>query len=159
MRPKKHILLYCADAPAGEQLGWLLEVRCLHPRVQVTTVSSLEGFVSAASATVAGFDCVIIYRSKLGEKPLVDARTCADRQICELLSSVKSGGVVLELMDGLPLRDYRCAGRLVPAKVQVAMADVVAAVGIACARKRGPLAANDVRRGFAIGRAEIGMVA
>jgi hypothetical protein len=96
MRPKKRVLLYCADAVAGEQLGWMLEIRST--LLRVTTVASVEAFVRAASGSEA-FDCVVVYRSKLGETPMAAGRRCADEQVCGLLREARSGGVVVELMD------------------------------------------------------------
>lgn len=144
MRPKKQVLLYCADAVAAEQMGWLLEIR--NVLLRVTAVSSVGAFVQAAAAA---FDCVVIYRSQLGEAPTVGGRF-SDEQVCELVRGAKSGGVVVELMDGLPFAPYSCAHRLVSGKVGVAMHEVVNAVTMACARKRGPFTELDARRGFSL---------
>jgi hypothetical protein len=145
MRPKKRVLLYCADAVAVEQLGLVLEVRST--LLRVTAVSSVEGFVQAASR--GAFDCVVVYRSTLGETPLVSGRF-ADEQVYELLRGARSGGVVVELMDGLQFAPYSCAHKLVSGKVGLAMHEVVNAVVMACARKHGPYTALDVRRGFSL---------
>jgi hypothetical protein len=150
MRPIRKVLLYCADHVEAEQLGWILHVRCGPYTTYATTVSSPAAFVREASATGASFDCVVIYRSKLGGEPLMGKMKSADEKIYSLVRTSKSGGAVVEVTNGLLPQDKDCVHKVVIGKIPAAMADVINAVNAAFARKRGPLAVNDIRRGFSL---------
>lgn len=145
MRPKRNVLLYCAEAPAVERLAMVLEVRSL--RMRVTAVASPEEFARAARKDV--FDVVVVYRSKLGEAPLLSGLGCADSEVYRLLGGAHEC-VVVELMDGLPPREYSRARRLVSGRLPEATAEAIDAIETACARRRGPNPQKNAQWGFSL---------
>lgn len=155
MRQKKNVLLYCADAVAGEQMKFLLEVRSL--LLRVTAVSSPEKFLGEALAEA--FDCVVVYRSNLGGKPLAGQVAGADAWICALIGMAKSGRIVVEVTNGLPALGHSGINRVVMGRMPTAMADVVNAVVMACARKRGPISGMHEQRNFSLAGVADRMVA
>ena len=149
MRPKKNVLLYCAEADLGDHLAWVLDIRM--NGVRMAKASSPELFLTAAMAANAEFDCVVVVRTKLGERPLAYGRKCADAQVFALLEAAGVRMLTVEVQNGLPPRQYSNANRFVMGSADKAVAEILDAVKMACERKRGPIGKEERSRGFRLG--------
>jgi hypothetical protein len=124
MRPKKPILLYCADRELLSTTAFTLR---LHP-YQVTAIEdSIEASLMAGDRSAA-FACVVLIHAQQGD--------LAGRLIYR----------ILECAGHMPLLLVDRAGDLAPVRYvdavlygrNTAMAHILAAIQVLCSRKPGP---------------------
>jgi hypothetical protein len=123
MKPKKKILLYCADDARREELSYAIWARCVWAKVY--DVSTAEGFSNALASGIE-FDCIVLVPSwKPREKAWIHKFLMAYPDATRAIEvRAKSYG------EGPSL-----AGRRV---VDGDMASLIDAMKTASARKRGP---------------------
>jgi hypothetical protein len=134
-RPKKRMLLYCADAELGSAIALTLRVRLLATAVSTSTP---QEFLWESMADGPAFDCVVMVRSELGRY--------GDASVLALLHG--EGPLTVEVMNGLPLIEESCAEKRVYGPVNVAMVEIVQTVRLAMTRKRGPKGSGLDRAGY-----------
>jgi len=124
MRPKKPILLYCADTELLSSLAFALR---LHPYQVTATENGVEASL-AASDRCAAFACGVLVHAQQGD--------LAGRLVHR----------ILEVADHMPLLLVDRAGDLAPVRYadmvlygrNTSMEHILGALQTLCARKRGP---------------------
>lgn len=132
MRPRKRVLLYCADPDRRNDLAFVLRIRCLWAFVE--TFDALTDLVVDTERREAG--CVVLVngmREDLGEQFDVDWA----------LSRSEIAMRSIEVRDAADLVRPSLAGLAVAAGN---IAELVEAMRIAAARKRGPKLKQPARK-------------
>ena len=127
MRPKKQILLYCADRE-------LLSMTAFALRLQPYEVTAVDDSRSAASVMMAGsleLVCGVLIHAKQGD--------LAGRLIHRLLESDLHVPLLLVDRAG-DLAPVRYADMVLYGR-NTSMAHIIGALNVLCARKRGPRSA------------------
>lgn len=129
MRPKKRVLLYCADADLGGMVGKVLETRLTRPGVKVTPAACVAEVERRSQEKGARFDCIVIYRTAKGRDSADDGRSTS------LLASIGFEPKIVKVDNGMEHDPFWRECRCVPgARIE----EIMRAVFETCQGRRGP---------------------
>lgn len=127
MRPRKKVLLYCADEAIGGNLAYVLDVGCVNPGLAITSAFSPMDFLDESLSQGAQFDCVVVVRTSPFDLPILS-----------LLKGQDVGKLTVEVMNGLPPINESCAEKRIFGPIKDNIPQIIETVRMACTRKRGP---------------------
>lgn len=143
MRPKKKVLLYCADAYLIGMVSFAMNLRLRTAHVYEAT--TYEEVIAAGKEH--DFESVVVYRTKKHGESVPD-----DGKVFRLIEANRGRAGIVEICNGFGPHPSSLALFRVAGSFPIAMVDIAEATSQSLSRKRGP---SGIQHGFRLSKESV----